>query len=99
MNLEPLDDRLVIQPKNVKGDAMSKGGIVIVEAARERPAEGTVVAVGPGRHHPSATGRVPLAVKVGDVVLYGKYSGVEVTHEGQSLLIVREADILARVPK
>lgn len=97
--IEPTDDRLVILPKDVKGEETTEGGIILTEGAREKPAEGTVVAAGPGRRGHDGVGRVKPALEVGDVVLYAKYSGVEVTVDKQDLLIVREADILARLPR
>jgi chaperonin GroES len=70
-----------------------RGGLYIPDTAKEKPQQGNIVAVGPGRFEKEA--RVPMDVKVGDKVLYGKYSGTEVTIEGEQLLILRESDILA----
>jgi chaperonin GroES len=70
-----------------------RGGLYIPDTAKEKPQQGTVVAVGPGRYEKDA--RVPMDVKAGDKILYGKYSGTEVTIEGEQLLILRESDILA----
>lgn len=91
MKLRPLHDRVVV--RRVKEEEKSKGGIIIPDTAKEKPQQGTIVAVGPGRFEKEA--RVPMDVKVGDKVLYGKYSGTEVTIEGEALLILRESDILA----
>lgn len=98
IDLEPMDDRLVIEQAHVRGEEVRESGIVLPEIAREKPEEGTIVAAGPGRRGDDGK-RVPLAVKVGDVVLYGKYSGIEIKHQGKPYLIVREADILAKLPQ
>lgn len=87
----PLADRVVIKPSE-EAEQM-RGGLYIPDTAKEKPQQGTIVAVGPGRFEKEA--RVPMDVKVGDKVLYGKYSGTEVTIEGEALLILRESDILA----
>ncbi len=93
MEIVPLGDRIVIKP--LEAEEKSKGGIVLPDTAKEKPQEGKVVAVGKGRT--TEEGKVvPLEVKTGDRVLYGKYSGTEITtKEGEELLIVREEDILA----
>ncbi len=94
MKMKPLSDRVVIE--SAEPDEKRQGGIIIPDTAKEKPQKGTVVAVGPGRT--SDTGSViPMTVKVKDVVLYGKYSGTEVTVDGKEYLIVRESDILAVV--
>ena len=95
MNIHPLGDRVVIKP--LEAEEKTKGGIVLPDTAKEKPQEGKVVAVGKGKA--SEEGKIqPLEVKVGDKVLYGKYSGTEITSkEGEELLIVREEDILAIV--
>jgi chaperonin GroES len=94
MKIKPLGDRLVIKP--VAPEERTKGGIILPDTAKEKPVVGEVVAVGPGRK--SDDGKViSLEVKVGDKVLYGKYSGTEVTVDGQELLIMRESDIFAIV--
>jgi chaperonin GroES len=93
MNIQPLGDRVVIKP--LEAEAKTKGGIVLPDTAKEKPQEGKVVAVGKGRVLENATVQPP-EVKVGDKVLYGKYSGNEITtKEGEELLIMREEDILA----
>ncbi len=93
MNIQPLGDRVVI--KALEAEAKTKGGIVIPDTAKEKPQEGKVVAVGKGKVLENGTIQSP-EVKVGDKVLYGKYSGNEITtKEGEELLIMREEDILA----
>ena len=95
MSIQPLGDRVVI--KALEAENKTKGGIVIPDTAKEKPQEGKVVAVGKGKV--SDTGALQaLEVKVGDKVLYGKYSGTEITtKEGEELLIMKEEDILAIV--
>lgn len=93
MNIQPLGDRVVVKP--LEAESKSKGGIVIPDTAKEKPQEGKIVAVGKGKVLESGTVQSP-EVKVGDKVLYGKYSGNEITtKEGEELLIMREEDILA----
>jgi chaperonin GroES len=93
MEIKPLGDRVVIQP--LEAENKTKGGIVLPDTAKEKPQEGKVVAVGKGKVLESGTVQ-PLEVKVGDKVLYGKYSGNEITtKDGEELLIMREEDILA----
>jgi len=94
MKLKPLEDRVVIQP--APPDEKVQGGIIIPDTAKEKPQRGEVVAVGPGKASDSGQ-IVKMTVKVGDTVLYGKYSGTEVTVDGEDYLIVRESDILAIV--
>ena len=92
MNIKPLADRVVVKPLEL--DEAKVGSIYIPETAKEKPQEGEVVAVGPGKA--SDTGdKVAMEVKVADKVLYGKYSGTEVTVDGVDYLIMRESDILA----
>lgn len=93
MNVQPLADRVVIKP--LEAESKTRGGIVLPDTAKEKPQEGKVVAVGKGKV--SDAGHLqPLEVKAGDKVLYGKYSGSEITtKEGEELLIMREEDILA----
>lgn len=92
MALEPLADRVVIKPREEGEEKV--GSIIIPDTAKEKPAEGTIVAVGPGKKSDAGT-VVPLTVKVGDMVLYGKYAGTEVTVDNQDLMIMRESDVLA----
>ncbi|MCK5571854.1 MAG: co-chaperone GroES [Bacteroidetes bacterium] len=94
MKMKPLADRVVIKPS--EAEEKSRGGIILPDTAKEKPVVGEVVAVGPGKL--SDEGKiVPMELKVGDKVLYGKYSGTEVTVEGEEYLIMREADIFAIV--
>jgi chaperonin GroES len=95
MNLEPLDDRVVVKPG--EEEEMTVSGIVIPDTAKEKPQEGEVMAVGPGRFEDGA--RVPMDVKVGDRILYSKYGGTEVKIEGEEYLVLSARDILAIVKK
>ncbi|MBZ0270268.1 co-chaperone GroES [bacterium] len=92
MNIKPLGDRVLI--KALDAEEVSKSGIIIPDTAKERPSEGKIVAVGPGRLTDKGD-RVSPEVKKGDKVLYGKYSGTEVKLDGDDYLILRETDILA----
>jgi chaperonin GroES len=92
MNIKPLGDRVLI--KALDAEEVSKSGIIIPDTAKERPSEGKIVAVGPGRLTDKGD-RVAPEVKKGDKVLYGKYSGTEVKLDGTDYLILRETDILA----
>lgn len=94
MKMKPLADRVVIKPS--PADEKTKGGIILPDTAKEKPVIGEVVAVGPGKVTDEGK-KIPLEVKVGDKVLYGKYSGTEVTIEGNEYLIMREADVFAIV--
>ena len=89
MNIKPLADRVLIEP--AQAEEKTAGGIYIPDTAKEKPQRGKVVAAGPG------TNDNPITVEVGDVVLYGKYSGTELEFDGQSYLMMRESDILAIV--
>jgi chaperonin GroES len=96
MKFRPLHDRVVI--RRAEGDFKSKGGIIIPDTAKEKPQEGEVIAVGPGSRDES--GRLmPLDVKAGDLVLFGKWSGTEVKIDGEDLLIMKETDIMGIVEK
>lgn len=93
MNIQPLGDRVIVKP--LEAESKTKGGIVIPDTAKEKPQEGKVVAVGKGKISDDGKLQV-LEVKAGDKVLYGKYSGTEITtKEGEELLIMKEEDILA----
>ena len=94
MNIKPLADRVVIRPS--QADEKTKGGLFVPDTAKEKPVIGEVVAVGPGKVSDEGKTIMP-EVKVGDKVLYGKYSGTEVTVDGEEYLIMREADIFAVV--
>ena len=91
VKVAPLADRVVI--KALEETESMRGGLYIPDTAKEKPQQGEIVAVGPGRFDEGK--RVPMDVKVGDKVLYGKYSGTEVTVDGEQLLILRESDVLA----
>ncbi|EOQ87654.1 co-chaperone GroES [Leptospira levettii] len=92
-SIKPLGDRVVVEPKNESEEKI--GSIIVPDTAKEKPQEGKVIAVGQGRYEDGKL--VPLEVKVGDTVLYGKYSGTEIKQGGKELLIIRESDILGVV--
>jgi len=92
MKVQPLADRVVIKPSETQEKV--QGGIIIPDTAKEKPMQGEVIAVGPGKVTESGQ-KVAMEVKKGDRVLYGKYSGTEVTVDGTDYLIMRESDILA----
>jgi len=94
VSLRPLDDRVVVQPQ--EAEETTAGGIVLPDAAREKPQRGTVVAVGPGRLLDNGN-RGELSVAVGDTVIYGKYGGSEIEIDGEEMKILRESDILAKI--
>ncbi|HZY09944.1 MAG TPA: co-chaperone GroES [Bacteroidota bacterium] len=94
MKIKPLADRVVIKPS--PAEEKTKGGIILPDTAKEKPVVGEVVAAGPGRRADDGK-LVAMDLKVGDKVLYGKYSGTEVTLDGQEYLIMRESDIFAIV--
>lgn len=87
VKIKPLADRVLVEP--AQAEEKTAGGIIIPDTAKEKPQKGTVVAIGPGKKDE------PITVKVGDVVLYGKYSGTELTVDGGNYLIMRESDIVA----
>jgi len=89
LKVTPLHDRVIVKP--AKAEEKTAGGIIIPDTAKEKPQRGTVLAAGPGKKDE------PVTVKVGDTVLYGKYSGTEIQLDGDDLLIMRESDILAIV--
>ncbi len=91
MNFKPLHDRVLV--KRVEGDEKTKGGLIIPDSAKEKPAEGEVVACGEGSRKDSGE-LIAMSVKPGDRILFGKWSGTEVTIDGQELLIMKESDIL-----
>lgn len=94
MKIKPLADRIVVKP--IEEAEQKKGSIIIPDTAKEKPQQGEVVAVGPGKLSEEGK-RLAIEVKKGDKVLYGKYSGTEVTIDGKELLIMRESDVLAIV--
>ena|SRR5215207_6775910 len=93
VKVNPLADRVVI--KALEEAESMRGGLYIPDTAKEKPQQGEIIAVGPGKYEDGKL--VPMSVKVGDKVLYGKYSGTEVTIDGEQLLILRESDVLAVV--
>jgi len=93
LKIHPLDDRVVVEPS--EPEEKTRGGIVLPDSAREKPLQGTVVAVGPGKLMEKTGQRGKMSVKVGDRVIYGKYSGTEVELDGEEYVILRESDILA----
>ena len=95
LEVKPLADRVVVQP--LDESEQMRGGLYIPDTAKEKPSQGEVVAVGPGKISDEGA-RLEMDVKVGDKVLYGKYSGTDVTLGGNEYLILRESDILAIVP-
>ena len=96
MKLNPLDDRVVVQP--LDAEETTAGGIVLPETAKEKPQRGEVVAVGPGRLLDSGE-RCAVSVSVGDEVLFGKYGGTDIEVDGDEVKILRESDVLAKIVK
>ena len=96
MQLKPLADRVVVRP--YEPAEMKKGGIIIPDTAKEKPMEGEVIEVGPGRTSEDGK-KMPIEVKKGDRILYGKYSGTEVSIDGEEYLIMRESDIFAIIQR
>ena len=95
VKVKPLADRVVV--KALEEQEQMRGGLYIPDTAKEKPQQGEVVAVGPGKFDERGGQRIPMDVKVGDKILYGKYSGTEVTVDGEQYLILRESDVLAVV--
>ena len=96
MKIKPLQDRVIV--KRIEEDKKTAGGIIIPDSAKEKPQQGKVLAVGPGKVLEGGT-RVDMTVKVGDLVLFGKYSGSEVKIDADEVLIMREDDILGIITK
>ena len=96
VKIQPLADRLVVKP--IEREEVTKGGIVLPDTAREKPQEGKVIAVGPGRLSEDGK-RIAMDVKVGDVVIYARYGGTEYKIEDEEVMILRESDILAKKAK
>ena len=96
VKLKPLADRVLVRP--IEREEVTKGGIVLPDTAKEKPQEGEVLAVGDGRLSEDGK-RIPLDVKVGDIVIYAKYGGTEIKIEDEELIILRESDILAKKAK
>ena len=97
MNLQPLEDRIVVKPNDAEETTAS--GLVIPDTAKEKPQQGEVLAVGPGRLAENTGELIPLDVAVGDTVVYSKYGGTEITVDGEDLLILSSRDVLATVTK
>jgi chaperonin GroES len=95
MSLQPLEDRIVVRPGDAEETTVS--GLVIPDTAKEKPQQGEVIAVGPGRRSEHSGELIPVDVSVGDVVLYSKYGGTEVTVDGEDLLVLSSRDVLAKV--
>ncbi len=95
-NLRPLDDRVVIKPS--EAEERTASGIYLPESAKEKPMQGTVLAVGPGKLADDGS-RTAVSVKKGDTVIYGKYAGTEIEVDGQTLMIVRESELLGVIEK
>jgi chaperonin GroES len=97
MKLQQLDDRIVVKPN--ESEERTASGLVIPDSAKEKPQQGQVLAVGPGRRADSTGDIIPVDVSVGDTVVYSKYGGTEITIDGEELLILSGRDILAKVTK
>ena len=95
MNLQPLEDRIVVRPGEPEETTVS--GLVIPDTAKEKPQQGEVLAVGPGRRSDDSGELIPLDIAVGDTVVYSKYGGTEITVDGEDLLILSGRDVLAKV--
>jgi chaperonin GroES len=95
--IKPLEDRILVQPLDAEQTTAS--GLVIPDTAKEKPQEGKVLAVGPGRFDEDGEKRIPLDISVGDVVVYSKYGGTEIKFEGEDYLILSARDVLAVVEK
>jgi chaperonin GroES len=96
VKLQPMGDRLVVKP--IQSEEKTKSGIYLPDTAKEKPQEGKVIAVGPGRMTDEGK-RITPDVEVGDIVIYTKYGGSEIKIDGEELIIMRESDILAKKPK
>jgi chaperonin GroES len=96
MKIRPLQDRVIV--KRVEEEERTKGGIIIPETAKEKPQEGQIIAAGPGKVTDDGK-KIPMEVKVGDRILFGKYSGTEIKIDGEEHLIMREDDILGVIEK
>ena len=97
MSLQPLDDRIVVRPSDAEETTAS--GLVIPDTAKEKPQQGEVLAVGPGRRAENTGELIPMGVEVGDRVVYSKYGGTEFAVDGEDLLILSSRDVLAKVTK
>jgi chaperonin GroES len=97
MKLQPLEDRIVVRSNEPEETTVS--GLVIPDTAKEKPQQGEVLAVGPGRRSDTSGEVIPIDLKVGDTVVYSKYGGTEILVEGEDLLILTSRDVLAKVQK
>jgi chaperonin GroES len=97
MKLQPLEDRIVVRAN--ESEATTASGLVIPDTAKEKPQQGEVLAVGPGRRSEQSGEIIPLGINVGDTVVYSKYGGTEITIDGEDLLILTSRDVLATVSK
>ncbi|WP_041661627.1 co-chaperone GroES [Acidimicrobium ferrooxidans] len=97
MNLQPMEDRIVVRP--AESEERTASGLVIPDTAKEKPQQGTVLAVGPGKRAEQSGELIPLDIAVGDTVVYSKYGGTEITVDGEDLLILSSRDVLAKVVK
>jgi chaperonin GroES len=97
VKLQPMGDRLVVKP--LQSEEKTKSGIYLPDTAKEKPQEGKVIAIGPGRMTDDGKTRVTMDVEVGDIVLYTKYGGSEIKIDGEEFIIMRESDILAKKSK
>ena len=95
MNLKPLDDRIVVKPN--EAETQTASGLVIPDTAKEKPQQGAVLAVGPGKRSESTGEIIPLGIEVGQTVLYSKYGGTEIAVDGDDVLVLNARDILAIV--
>jgi chaperonin GroES len=96
-NYELYDDRVLVKP--APAEEKTAGGIIIPDTAKEKPQRGTIVAVGPGKYAEQTGNLIPVKQQIGDVVLYGKYAGTEVSVDGEDYLIMRSSDILMKAPQ
>ncbi len=97
MKLHPLEDRIVVRPS--ESEERTASGLVIPDTAKEKPQQGEVLAVGPGKRADSTGELIPLDIKVGETVVYSKYGGTEITVDGEDLLILAGRDVLAKAVK
>jgi chaperonin GroES len=95
MNLQPLEDRIVVRPS--EGEATTASGLVIPDSAKEKPQQGEVLAVGPGKRSDTTGEIIPMDVAAGDTVVYSKYGGTEISSDGEDLLILSARDVLATI--
>ena len=97
VNIKPLEDRIVVKP--LEAEQTTASGLVIPDTAKEKPQQGEVIAVGPGRRSEDTGEVIPMDVAVGDTVVYSQYGGTEITSEGEDVLILNARDVLAKIGK